>query len=205
MAQPFSTTKEGYEIQLGTNHLGHALLTKFLLPTMLKTAEEHHTDVRIVNVTSEGQNFAAFAGSRGAVFETEKLEKCSTWTRYGVSKLANVLYTKGLKQRYGDKITCVSCHPGVIETELYTAFRGTLFGKVLMNSVVRALRAVVFRTVSQGAYNQLWCATGPKEAVRKGFYFVPVAVESNRGWLTSQENVDTLWNWTEEQLGKHGV
>lgn len=52
MATPPGLTKDGYEIQFGTNDMGHALLTRFLLPVMQKTAKEHGGDVRIVNITS---------------------------------------------------------------------------------------------------------------------------------------------------------
>ena len=56
MAVPWSMTEDGYEIQFGTNHMGHALLTKLLMPTMLKTAEEPGSDVRVINLSSEGHN-----------------------------------------------------------------------------------------------------------------------------------------------------
>jgi hypothetical protein len=52
MASPYSTTKEGYEIQLGTNHMGHALLTKLLLPTLIETSKQPGADVRIVTLSS---------------------------------------------------------------------------------------------------------------------------------------------------------
>lgn len=54
MATPYEKTKEGYEIQFGTNHVGHAMFTKLLLPTLLKTAEQPGADVRVVNVSSAG-------------------------------------------------------------------------------------------------------------------------------------------------------
>lgn len=53
MAVPYSKTKENYEIQFGTNHLGHALVTKLLLPTLLATAEQPGSDVRVLNLSSE--------------------------------------------------------------------------------------------------------------------------------------------------------
>lgn len=59
---PPGLTKDGYEAQFGTNHVGHFLFTKLLLPTMLKTAEEPNSDVRIVNLSSEGHKFAPSGG-----------------------------------------------------------------------------------------------------------------------------------------------
>jgi len=58
MVVPYSKTKENYEIQFGTNHMGHALLTKLLLPTLLSTAEKLGSDVRVINLSSEGHYFA---------------------------------------------------------------------------------------------------------------------------------------------------
>ena len=115
MAMPYSTTQEGYEIQFGTNHLGHALLTKLLLPTLLKTAEEPDADVRVINVSSEGHQLAP---GPGIVYDQAELENWSTWRRYGQSKLANIYHARELATRY-PTITATSLHPGVIITDLY--------------------------------------------------------------------------------------
>ena len=61
MALPPGKTKDGYEIQFGTNHIGHALLTKLLMPTLQQTVKDGG-DVRIVNVSSWGHNFPPLAG-----------------------------------------------------------------------------------------------------------------------------------------------
>jgi len=111
MAVPAATTKNGYEIQFGTNHVGHALLTKLLLPTLLKTAKEPGADVRVVAVSSIGH---IGAPSQGIEFGELKgdMESYLTLTRYGQSKLANILFVKELNRRYGDKgITAVAIHP----------------------------------------------------------------------------------------------
>lgn len=116
MATPASTTAEGYEIQFGTNHLGHALLTKLLLPVLIKTAEEEGSDVRIINLTSGGE---AFAPKGGIAFDELKSDMAShlTLRRYGQSKLANILFTKQLAKRY-PMIKSVAIHPGAVNTEL---------------------------------------------------------------------------------------
>lgn len=62
MAQPPSLTKDGFEAQFGTNHVGHFLFTKLLLPTLQKTAAEPNSDVRIINLSSEGHKFAPSVG-----------------------------------------------------------------------------------------------------------------------------------------------
>ena len=93
MATPTGTTEDGYEIQFGTNHMGHALLTKLLLPTLLATVKQPGADVRIVNLTSEGHNLAP---SGGIIFDKAKLDAQGTWARYGQSSM----YDLGLSVSY---------------------------------------------------------------------------------------------------------
>lgn len=107
MAVPWSKTKEGYEIQFGTNHVGHALLTKLLMPTLLKTAEAPDADVRVINVSSEAHMLAP-----GIIYDQDALEPYHTFRRYGQSKLANILHARELQRRY-PQITATSLHPGV--------------------------------------------------------------------------------------------
>ncbi|KAJ6133934.1 oxidoreductase [Penicillium sp. IBT 18751x] len=82
MAVPYSKTKEDYEIQFGTNHMGHALLTKLILPTLLSTAEKPGSDVRVINLSSEGHYYAP-----GIIYDQDQLESYYTFRRYGQSKL----------------------------------------------------------------------------------------------------------------------
>lgn len=80
MALPYSETKDGFEIQFGTNHMGHFLLTKLLQPTLIKTAKSSPAGVvRIVNV-------ASFAHTRvnGIDFDNMHDKDGNTWSRYGV-------------------------------------------------------------------------------------------------------------------------
>jgi NAD(P)-dependent dehydrogenase (short-subunit alcohol dehydrogenase family) len=125
MALSPSLTTDGYEIQFGTNHVGHALLVKLLLLTLLSTAALPNADVRVIFVAS-----LAFSGHpRGSiVFKDLKtkqdtfLLRTGAWQRYGQSKLANILYAAEMARRYGDKgITAVSIHPGTFNTGLITS------------------------------------------------------------------------------------
>lgn len=199
MAVPYSTTKENYEIQFGTNHMGHALLTKLLLPTLLRTAEESGSDVRIVNLSSDGHRFSALC--KGIIFDQVKAESYSTWTRYGSAKLANILHARGIQKRY-PQLTCTALHPGVIKTDLFNSFNNS-------NSIIKFFSETFsgwfMQTVPQGARNQLWCCTAPKSAVRDGFYFTPVGKKSGaNGYARDEKLVDKLWEWTEEEIKKHG-
>ncbi|KAL4746665.1 hypothetical protein BDW72DRAFT_207143 [Aspergillus terricola var. indicus] len=118
MAVPPGKTKDGYEVQFGTNHLGHALLIQKCLPLLQQTAALPGADVRVVILTSLGFRMHP---SAGIVFSDLKSEQNFSafggWIRYGQSKLANVLYARELARRY-PSITSVSVHPGVVGTGL---------------------------------------------------------------------------------------
>jgi NAD(P)-dependent dehydrogenase (short-subunit alcohol dehydrogenase family) len=199
MATPLAETKEGYESQFGTNHVGHALLTKLLLPTLLRTAEEPNADVRIVNLSSDGHNMAP---SGGFVPDDAKLKSLGAWPRYGHSKLANILHAKGLAKRY-PQITSVSLHPGFILTDLYSAH-----GSVILKYLTAAAEPVMFTPVKEGAYNQLWASTVPKDKLVNGGYYKPVGSKAGgsilTGYARDEKLADKLWAWTEEELKKHG-
>ncbi|KAI9670926.1 MAG: hypothetical protein M1817_003811 [Caeruleum heppii] len=202
MATPAGTTKEGFEIQLGTNHIGHFLLTKLLLPTMLRTAERvPGADVRIVNLSSEGHMLAPAGGINFAAPELPNHRLFATWRRYGQSKLANMLHAKELARRY-PSLTAVSVHPGVIKTNLFLPYQASVPGLTTLMGLVTGL---IFQTVPQGARNQLWAATASKSEVQSGPYYTPVGVKAKgSGCANNTKLAERLWEWTEEQVGMHG-
>ncbi|USW48233.1 Putative short-chain dehydrogenase/reductase SDR, NAD(P)-binding domain superfamily [Septoria linicola] len=192
MATPYSKTKEGYEIQFGTNHVGHALLTKLLLPTLLKTAEQPGSDVRIVNVSSEGHMLAP-----GIVYDQDYLESYYTWRRYGQSKLANILHARELQRRY-PQITSTALHPGVIFTDLYVSSMKT---NPLIKFSMPLLQGVLL-DVPGGAKNSLWAATADKDVVGSSHYWKPVGSKSGGSFWHAQKPglARELWDWTEQEL-----
>ena len=196
MALPPSTTKEGYEIQFGTNHMGHALLTKLLMPTLQRSAEES-SDVRIINVSSTGHQMPPRSGL-ALKDTTSDMASYNTWVRYGQSKLANVLFTRELARRY-PAIKSVALHPGGIDTGLSLGFQASHPWLAVLLSPLRFF----LKTPQEGALTQLFAATSPK--AKTGQYYVPTAVE-NAGSKFSQDPklAEELWDWTEDQLAKHG-
>lgn len=109
---PYAQTEEGLEMQWGVNHIGHALLVRLLLPTLRKAAA-----ARIVIVASLAHAFVRRADPR----KVASANGFDTHRAYGTSKLANVLYARGLQrhlQSCGDNITVVSLHPGTVLTDL---------------------------------------------------------------------------------------
>ncbi|KAI9653568.1 MAG: hypothetical protein M1831_005950 [Alyxoria varia] len=199
MACPEATTKEGYEIQLGTNHMGHALLTSLLLPKLKSTASQPESDVRIVNLSSYGH---VFAPREGIVFDTLKTGQpaLGPWGRYGQSKLANALFTTELTRRYPD-ITSVTIHPGSVNTELT---RGPADSYPLIKPLL-ALTPWLLTSLSQGTLNQLWAATSDKGDVVKGEFYNPVAKPGGaRKHAKDLKLAESLWEWTEKEMVEQG-
>ncbi|KAF1851930.1 retinol dehydrogenase 12 [Cucurbitaria berberidis CBS 394.84] len=203
MACPYDTTKEGYEIQLGTNHMGHALLTRLLLPTMLDTAKHPGADVRIITLSSTG-HYITVPG--GMSFDQQGLEQEKTWRRYGNSKLANLLYARELAVRY-PQITSVSLHPGVILTDLFQSMRTNVFLKIgmWMYGIIGLVLPGHYKTPKGGALNSTWCATTRKEDLVNGAWYKPVGVlNGGSKWARDEGLQKKLWEWTETELEKHG-
>ena len=199
MATPLAETDEGYESQFGTNHMGHALLTRLLMPTLLKTAEEEGSDVRIVNLTSEGHNLAP--RPQGILFDGAELKKQGPWTRYGQSKLANILFAKELASRYPN-ITSVAIHPGVVSTGLFIPNQQS---NMLLRYGVKLLGPLFMAEARTGALNQLWGATGKKTEIVSGSYYTPVGVSSKGSkWAQNKDLAQELWAWTEKELASKG-
>lgn len=207
MALPEGTTKQGYEMQFGTNHVGHALLLKLLLPTLQSTSQLPGADVRVIMLSSVGHNAAGgklpFAQLKGTMKEH------NTLARYGFSKLANLVWAQQLSKRY-PSITAVALHPGMVDSNLYATFTGQgvfskLFGAV--KAVGKCILPGVWLTVEEGAKNQLWAATATKGEgkgeVQAGKYYDPVGRPGTRfvDDATKDDKLGSeLWEWTDEEL-----
>lgn len=194
-----SLTKEGYETQFGINHVGHAMFTQLLMPLLLQTAATAPPkSVRIVNVSSAAHGRTP---ANGLALEDAKTDMTSyhTMTRYGHSKLANILFTQKLAQLY-PSVTSVSLHPGFVNTEINTGKAG---GAKWLSMFVRNIVGFVGLSVEEGAKTQLWC--GVATEVKNGKYYEPVGVEkAGSKWAQDEKKRDELWQWTEEELKANG-
>jgi NAD(P)-dependent dehydrogenase (short-subunit alcohol dehydrogenase family) len=199
MAVPADVTKDGYEIQFGTNHLGHALLIKHLLPIMLKTAETYG-DARLVSLTSLGFHVAP---TGGIIFETLRTKQdlgfFGRWSRYGQSKLANVLYATEIATRYPE-ISVAAVHPGVIMTDLI----GNLG---LADRIFVTLTSLgKIRTPEQGVQNPIWAATVGKNELQSGAFYEPVGkVGKPSSYSQDRDLGSKLWDFTQKQLEDHNI
>ncbi|RDW92648.1 NAD(P)-binding protein-22 [Coleophoma crateriformis] len=194
MAVPPQLTVDGYEIQFGTNHLGHALLTKVLLPTMLKTAQILGSDVRIITLSSNSHHRAPEAGIQFQNLRSAN-DPTSALTRYGQSKLANILYSKELAQRYPD-IKAIAVHPGTVNTSLTATMRESFLLAQILTPIVTFFTAV---GIEEGALNQLWAATSAD--VESGEFYEPVGRKSLGSKMSRDMTLArSLWQWTENEL-----
>lgn len=196
MMTPPGLTKEGYELQFGTNHMGHALLTKLLLPVLETTAKTG--DVRIISLSSYGHTFW-----RKGDFDFKSLktpaEEVGAGHRYFRSKLANVLWARQMAKLY-PQFVVAAIHPGAVQTNLTEASTGVssilqFFGKMLYAFLTR---------VEDGAKNQLWASVS-KDVV-SGEYYTPVGILGNASKDgTDDELAKEVWEWTEKELTLHST
>ncbi|KAH8588334.1 hypothetical protein B0O99DRAFT_362402 [Bisporella sp. PMI_857] len=193
MAHPADLTNDGYELQFGTNFLGHALLIRLLLPLLLKTASIGN-DVRIISLTSGSH---ARAPAEGIKFDTLKStgETISTVERYGQSKLSNILYAKQLAFRHPE-LKIVSVNPGMVNTGLTGVMaKDSVFFRLAL-AAVRPFQGV---SVEDGVRNQLWAAVSPD--IVSGEFYSPVGVAGKGSPKTKDEKLGKkLWEWTEKEL-----
>lgn len=195
MAIPERKTTDGFEMQFGTNHLGHYALTALLLPLLVDTPGS-----RVVTVTSTARHFGRPVDTSNPHLE----ENYSPWAAYGQSKLANLHFALGLNQRLeagGAMTASLVAHPGLTNTDLQanTARQGgghmseraaSSVGMTPADGALPQLRAAVDPTASGGElFAPRWVNWGPP--VRRPLF----------GRSTNQDSIDTLFEVSERETG----
>jgi len=191
MACPEMRTTEGFELQFGTNHLGHFLLTNLLMPLIKKAAP----GARIVNVSS-------LAHEKGAMqWDDLNWEKTSydSIAAYCQSKLANVLFTKELARKGdGSGVTVYALHPGVINTELGRHIKDT-YGTLAEFAFKMA--GPFIKTAVNGAQTSIYCAVDEGLADKSGKYYSDCKEKAVARQGDSMEDAKRLWDISEELTG----
>lgn len=214
MNPPLKRTTEGFELQMGTNHLGHFLLTELLIPTLKASAP-----ARIVCLSS-----CAHAGLNGAVAHIDfddmmyNERKYNGWEAYCQSKLANLLHARELARRYGsDGITAVSVHPGFVESNLLRHTTGD------EGSILASVGNVFFKTVGminpwEGTQASLRAILSDEAKEHNGHFFsqggspkdqYPDKEHCKGGWLEPPPNKEgadmkvaqRLWEFSLKAVG----
>ena len=162
MNTPFEHTVDGYELQFGTNHLGHFLLTNLLVPALIAGAPS-----RVVNLSSGGHRSSDILWD-DPNFEHQPYDKM---TAYGQSKTANILFSVELDRRLGDRgVHANAVHPGVINTELGRYMDQDDYDRLLARLKDSGRVMPPAKTIEAGAATSLWAATAPELADRGGLY-----------------------------------
>ncbi len=202
MACPFSHTANGFELQFGTNHLGHFVLTKGLMPLI-----ERGENPRIVNLSSRG-HFIADVDLDDPNF---KHRDYNEWVSYGQAKTANVLFTVGLEQRFAARgIHSLAVHPGGIQTNL-SRHLDDQQEQALMDRVMNSDPGFEWKTEAQGAATQVWAATSPALDGVGGRYCEDCHLSEIddtgtkggvRSYALDPDRADRLWALSEKLTGE---
>ncbi|MFM7464177.1 MAG: oxidoreductase [Cyanobium sp.] len=203
MGPPRTLTRDGFELQFGTNHLGHFALTQLLLP-LLHTQEGS----RVVHVTSGAQYFGriAFADLNGE-------RAYDRWKAYSQSKLANVMTALELQERLraeGSGVLSLAAHPGLARTNLQPASVAMTGSK--FEALAYRLMDPLFQSAAMGALPQLFAATAPQ--AQPGGHYGPDQWGGMRGYpkavrvapaALDGEQRRRLWRVSEQLCGLAGV
>lgn len=197
MMAPYGVTEDGFELQFGTNHLGHFALTGLLIDLLNQTP-----GARVVTVSSNGHR------SGEMDFENLQFEGGRGYTPMGAyarSKLANLLFTYELQRRLkanGETTIATAAHPGLSNTALADHFL-----------VVRYLRPLVgfaLQSAAMGALPSIRAALDP--AAEGGEYYGPAGPRGRRGYPVAvpsspasynRADAQRLWDVSEERTGVH--
>ena len=199
MACPYTKTADGFEMQFGTNHLGHFLMTCLLAPALRAGAPS-----RIISVSSRGHHLSP------VVFDDLHFERrpYDKWLSYGQAKTANVLFAVALEHRLGAHgVHANALHPGAIMTEL---------GRYLQREDIRLMLArnqgMQFKSVEAGAATSVFTATAPELAGRGGLYLedchvasvneAPDALDGVKSYALDPQNAERLWAVSEQLVGE---
>ncbi len=191
MMCPYSKTKDGFEIQMGTNHMGHFALTGLLMPILLNTS-----DSRVVTTSS----IAHRAGNINFDDLNWEKRKYNTYRAYSDSKIANLYFTYELVRRFKDAKNApvfISSHPGWTKTELDrhsgpASFLGDIIAQSVQMGTLPTLRATTEVSAKSGDY------FGPTKMMEMRGY--PELVKSNKR-SHNIENAKKLWEISEQLTG----
>lgn len=192
MAPPEGRTKDGFELQFGTNHLGHFALTNLLLP--------HVTD-RVVTVSSTAHRI----GKVDLDDLNWERRSYSRWSAYGQSKLSNLLFTLELQRRLdeaGSQVRAVAAHPGYASTNLQSHTQN-----FIQNAFMKLTNLVIAQSEEMGALPTLYAATMD---IPGNSYVGPDGIREQRGHpklvgrtsaAKDAEIAKSLWEKSEELTG----
>ena len=203
MFPPLTRTADGFELQFGTNHLGHFALTAGLLPKLIASNK-----ARVVNVSSAGHRFSGIDFD-DPNFEIRDYDK---FIGYGQSKTANVLFGAELDRRYGERgVHSFSLHPGMIATDLARHMDTDDFNVLIERAKARAggddassdggetsAAMPSFKTIPQGAATSIWACIAPELDASGGAYCSDCAIATPELWASDVDHAQRLWDLSQQ-------
>ncbi|KAK4548418.1 hypothetical protein LTR36_009328 [Oleoguttula mirabilis] len=208
MATPEGKTKDGFETQFGTNHIGHFYLFQLLKHTLLESATPVFPS-RVVSVSSFGHRSAPV---RFDDYNFSQPDSYNPWVAYGQAKTANIYFSNEVERRYGSKhLHSTSLHPGGISTGLQVHIDPELM-KGWDSPEVRAY----MKSLEQGASTQVYAALSKEWASKGGRYlsncveekpfahpgeFMYIGDDGYAEWAYNAENESRLWKDSLKMVG----
>ncbi len=201
MACSEGRTADGFELQFGTNHLGHFLMTNRLLPALLAGAPS-----RVVALSSRAHHMSP-VDFDDLDFSRRGYNK---WVAYGQSKTANILFAVALDARLRDRgVRVYAVHPGVIETELGRHMDEE--DRALINARAEQIGNWTLKSTAAGAATSVYAATAPELEGQGGVYLedcgvAPIENESTshgvRAYALELSTAERLWEVSEQLVGE---
>ncbi|KUL91712.1 hypothetical protein ZTR_01210 [Talaromyces verruculosus] len=180
------------ELQLGTNHLGHFLLTKTILPKIRKAAP----GARIISVSSSGHRFSDIRYDDPNFGNGDRYDQ---WTAYGQSKTANILMAVYLSHNIPkEEVACLSLHPGSVASSLQQHLTSDLAKEGFERAnAIDGFEPHNRKSLQQGGATIMRAALDPSLQSLSGEYLNDCNPFPCAEWARNVENAERLWKWSE--------
>jgi NAD(P)-dependent dehydrogenase (short-subunit alcohol dehydrogenase family) len=199
MFAPYQHTKDGFELQLGVNHLGHFELTRGVMPLLVTAGS-----ARVINLSSDGHKIFDI-DLDDPNWEKRPYDK---FKAYGAAKTANVLFTVALDARYRESgVRSFAVHPGTVATSLSRYMsKGDMKAMMGLGTADRDPAAARPRLevipVEQGAATSVWAAISDELAGLGGLYLADCAISENVApYAVDPQRAEQLWTISERLCG----
>ena len=221
MACPYGKTKDGFEMQIGCNHLGHFLLMRLLTPLLVKTAEKTGKPSRFVALSSVAASESTMGNGVPEIDFDDLMWESREYSEgkaYGQSKLANYLHALGASRKIpADKLVSTSVHPGWVYSPLDQHIVGKMLGTGFVAKWFAAMMRQVFLwkgdmiTPVDGAQTTLHCVLD--DNIQSGKFYSQFGIYKDEkyragGWpmelpnpKATPEAADKLWEVSEKLVG----
>ncbi|KAJ7476685.1 NAD(P)-binding protein [Mycena latifolia] len=181
-------TAQGYDLQFGTNVIGHFMFTELLLPALTASHAHFSIPARIINTSSTGHTVAPareifFMTLKGGPERDALVKKwgklVAPWNLYGASKLGNIIMSDHYAMNHADVLVSCSLHPGLIKSGIQRHGPG----------ILKFVKTLAFSPTPVGAYTQLWAGTTASPEEINGKYFLPVGKATPPGGRTGDKEL----------------